>query len=162
MATILLVGVDLFFRGKLEALLEGQHLVTSDSVDTPDLVLVDIARLYTFDFWAKGQDNPWEPARYAAWIVPPAGKGDVTILDLGPAEEIDAVVEHVLAVSGQENDATLAAAGATVFAENCAACHGDKVNAEPSKRALREDEDEKPALDPADSFHALGARAPTG
>lgn len=42
-----------------------------------------------------------------------------------PAEEIDAVVEHVLAVSGQENDATLAAAGATVFAENCAACHGD-------------------------------------
>lgn len=45
MATILLVGVDLFFRGKLEALLDGHHLVTSDSVDPPDLVLVDIARV---------------------------------------------------------------------------------------------------------------------
>ena len=45
MATILLVGVDLFFRSKLEALLPGHHLVTSDSVDPPDLVLCDIARV---------------------------------------------------------------------------------------------------------------------
>jgi hypothetical protein len=34
-ATILLAGVDLFFRGKLEALLLGHHLVTTDSVDIP-------------------------------------------------------------------------------------------------------------------------------
>src|SRR5918997_6114136 len=45
MATILLVGVDLFFRGKLEGLLQGHHLVTSDSVDPPDLVICDIARI---------------------------------------------------------------------------------------------------------------------
>ena len=45
MATILLAGVDLFFRGKLEALLHGHHLVTTDSVDPPDLVIVDIARV---------------------------------------------------------------------------------------------------------------------
>jgi DNA-binding NarL/FixJ family response regulator len=45
MATILLVGVDLFFRGKLHALLPGHHLVTSDSVETPDLVIADIARV---------------------------------------------------------------------------------------------------------------------
>ena len=45
MATILLVGVDLFFRGKLEALLPGHHLVTVDSVEPPDLVIVDIARV---------------------------------------------------------------------------------------------------------------------
>jgi DNA-binding NarL/FixJ family response regulator len=44
-ATILLVGVDLFFRSKLEGLLPGHHLVTSDSVDPPDLVLCDIARV---------------------------------------------------------------------------------------------------------------------
>ena len=43
---------------------------------------------------------------------------------LEPAQ-IDAVVEHVLAISGQEHDATLAAEGATVFADNCAACHMD-------------------------------------
>ena len=45
MATILLVGVDLFFRGKLEALLPGHRLVTTDSVDAPDLVITDIARV---------------------------------------------------------------------------------------------------------------------
>jgi CheY-like chemotaxis protein len=45
MATILLVGVDLFFRGKLEALLEGHHLVTTGSIDPPELVICDIARV---------------------------------------------------------------------------------------------------------------------
>ena len=45
MSTILLVGVDLFFRGKLEGLLPGHRLITTDSVDAPDLVIVDIARV---------------------------------------------------------------------------------------------------------------------
>ena len=45
MATILLCGVDVFFRGKLEALLPGHHLVTTDSADWPDLVIADIARI---------------------------------------------------------------------------------------------------------------------
>ena len=45
MATILLVGVDLFFRGKLEGLLSSHRLVTSDSVHAPDLVIADIARV---------------------------------------------------------------------------------------------------------------------
>jgi hypothetical protein len=44
-ATILLCGVDLFFRGKLEGLLAGHRLVTTDSVDEPDLVIADIARV---------------------------------------------------------------------------------------------------------------------
>jgi hypothetical protein len=44
-ATILLVGVDLFFRGKLEGLLREHRLVTSDSIDPPDLVIADIARV---------------------------------------------------------------------------------------------------------------------
>ena len=45
MATILLAGVDLFFRAKLEALLPSHHLVTADSADFPDLVIADIARI---------------------------------------------------------------------------------------------------------------------
>ena len=45
MATILLAGVDLYFRGKLEGLLPGHHLVTTDSVDPPDLVIADVARV---------------------------------------------------------------------------------------------------------------------
>ena len=40
-------------------------------------------------------------------------------------EEISQVVNHVLSISGQEHDAALAAAGETVFLDNCAACHGD-------------------------------------
>ncbi len=44
-ATILLCGVDTFFRGKLEALLPGHHLVTTESVDWPDLVIADISRV---------------------------------------------------------------------------------------------------------------------
>ena len=45
MATILLVGVDLFFRGKLEGLLPEHRIVTSDSVHAPDVVIADIARV---------------------------------------------------------------------------------------------------------------------
>ncbi|HYY33899.1 MAG TPA: hypothetical protein VE693_10030 [Gaiellaceae bacterium] len=45
MATILLVGVDLFFRGKLDALLGEHRLITTDSVDPPDLVICDLARV---------------------------------------------------------------------------------------------------------------------
>ena len=45
MATILLAGVDLFFRGKLDALLPDHHVVTTDSIDPPDLVICDIARI---------------------------------------------------------------------------------------------------------------------
>jgi hypothetical protein len=44
-ATILLAGVDVFFRGKLEALLPGHHLITADSIEPPDCVICDIARI---------------------------------------------------------------------------------------------------------------------
>ena len=44
-ATIMLAGVELFFRGKLEATMPGHHFVTADSADLPDLVIADIARI---------------------------------------------------------------------------------------------------------------------
>jgi hypothetical protein len=44
-ATILLAGVDLFFRGKLEALLPGHHFVTTENVADAELVIADIARI---------------------------------------------------------------------------------------------------------------------
>jgi len=45
-ATILVAGVDLLFRGKLDAMLVPPHrVVTTDSVDPPELVIVDIARV---------------------------------------------------------------------------------------------------------------------
>ena len=45
MATILLAGVDVFFRGKLEGLLPGHHLITTDNIDPPDLVICDVSRI---------------------------------------------------------------------------------------------------------------------
>ena len=50
--------------------------------------------------------------------------------------QIGQVAEHVLAISGQDHDATAAAAGATLYAENCAACHmedgsGDRTQGAP-------------------------------
>ena len=45
MATILLCGVDLFIRGKLDVLLREHRLITTDHTDDPDLVLVDVSRV---------------------------------------------------------------------------------------------------------------------
>ena len=45
MATILLCGVDLYFRAKLEASLPDHQVVTTDSVHQPELVIADIARV---------------------------------------------------------------------------------------------------------------------
>jgi DNA-binding NarL/FixJ family response regulator len=44
-ATILLAGVDVFFRGKLEGLLPEHHLITTDSIDPPQLVICDVSRI---------------------------------------------------------------------------------------------------------------------
>jgi cytochrome c oxidase cbb3-type subunit III len=46
-------------------------------------------------------------------------------------QEIMEVAEHVLALSGQDHDATLAAAGSATFLEQCAACHGETGGGEP-------------------------------
>ena len=43
---------------------------------------------------------------------------------LGP-EEIDAVAEYVLSLSGQAENEEAAKQGAEIFAEQCAACHGE-------------------------------------
>ena len=68
---------------------------------------------------SHGIRNTTDPdARYSQ--MPSFGKDG--ILD---KTQIEDVVEHVLAISGQDHDAAKAEAGATVFAENCAACHGD-------------------------------------
>lgn len=45
--------------------------------------------------------------------------------DILTDEEVAQVVNHVLAISGQEADAALAALGAGLYLDNCAACHGD-------------------------------------
>ncbi|MDB5658140.1 MAG: ccoP [Cypionkella sp.] len=40
-------------------------------------------------------------------------------------DEIAQLVQYVRSISGQSNDAVLAASGAALFADNCVACHGE-------------------------------------
>src|ERR1700756_4145721 len=58
MATILLCGVELFIRGKLEALLPEHRFTTSDGVEPPDLVIADIARIDAGDVADNYPDVP--------------------------------------------------------------------------------------------------------
>lgn len=58
MATILLAGVDLFFRGKLEASLVGHRFITTEAVDPPDLVIADIGRVDPDDVAEAYPDIP--------------------------------------------------------------------------------------------------------
>jgi hypothetical protein len=45
MARILLVGVDLFLRAKLEGLPPDHRFTTADGIDPPDLVIADVSRV---------------------------------------------------------------------------------------------------------------------
>jgi hypothetical protein len=58
MATILLVGVDLFLRGKLEALLPAHRFITTEGVEPPDVVIADIARIDADDVADNFPDVP--------------------------------------------------------------------------------------------------------
>ena len=58
MATILLCGVDLFFRAKLEGLLPEHRFITVDAIDPPDLVIADIARVDADDVADAYPDVP--------------------------------------------------------------------------------------------------------
>ncbi|HET6881144.1 MAG TPA: CHAT domain-containing tetratricopeptide repeat protein [Pirellulales bacterium] len=58
-----------------------------------EAVLIDIVCLSAFVFEAKHGEEYWRAARYVAWVVPPAGQGDVRIVDLGEADAIDRAVE---------------------------------------------------------------------
>jgi len=66
---------------------------------------------------AHGIRNTQDPdARYSQ--MPAFG-------DMLSDEEITQVVQHVRAISGQEYDSAAAGAGEILFADNCAACHGE-------------------------------------
>lgn len=78
---------------------------------------------------AHGIRNETDPdARYSQ--MPKYGVDE--LLD---ETQIAQVVEHVLAISGQEHDAALASAGTAIFAENCAACHTEAGTGDPTQGA---------------------------
>jgi CHAT domain-containing protein/tetratricopeptide (TPR) repeat protein len=58
----------------------------------PDEVFIDIMAfsLHDFDFAAK--NRRFHAGHYAAWIIPPTGKGNVKLVDLGRSDAIDRAV----------------------------------------------------------------------
>lgn len=69
---------------------------------------------WTIEHGVRNEESP-----DARWSEMPAF-GDILSDD-----EIDAVVQHVRALSGQEHDAALAGTGSQIYLDQCAACHGD-------------------------------------
>jgi len=67
-------------------------------------ILIEIGRFHVPDFKAKGGEAWWKGFRYAAWLITPAGQGEVHLIDLGDADKIDgavaAVRKGVLAAQG--------------------------------------------------------------
>jgi cytochrome c oxidase cbb3-type subunit 3 len=77
----------------------------------------DVASIHTTI--THGIRNTTDPdARYSE--MPKFGTDE--LLD---ETQIGSVVQYVLQISGQDHDAAAATAGATVFVENCVACHGE-------------------------------------
>jgi CHAT domain-containing protein/Tfp pilus assembly protein PilF len=56
-----------------------------------DAVLIDVVRLLAWDFPKR---RP-QAARYVAWVIPAGETGKVRLVDLGPAEKIEAAVRAV-------------------------------------------------------------------
>ena len=82
MATILLCGVDLFIRGKLEALLPDHRFITTDGIDAPDLVIVDVARVDPSDVADNFPDVPLLGGAFAVCAAPCIGTVLASILVL--------------------------------------------------------------------------------
>jgi CHAT domain-containing protein/lipopolysaccharide biosynthesis regulator YciM len=61
----------------------------------PGSALIDITRLDVYNFQAKGKEKIWLESRYVAWIIPPPGKDQIQIVDLGLCEEINEAITLV-------------------------------------------------------------------
>ena len=70
----------------------------------------------TISYGIRNEES--DDARYSE--MPAFGRDE--LLEKG---EIDAVVNYVMSLSGTPQDAGVVTAGAEIFADNCASCHGD-------------------------------------
>jgi CHAT domain-containing protein len=58
----------------------------------PDEVFIDIKAFLLRDFNFEPKQRRFFSGRYAAWIIPPTGKGDVKLIDMGRSDAIDRAV----------------------------------------------------------------------
>lgn len=58
-----------------------------------DAVLIEFARFRPDRIRSRRGESHWHPAHYVAWVIPPASAGDIRVIDLGEADEIDLAVK---------------------------------------------------------------------
>ena len=59
-----------------------------------DSILVDFARMQERSFAADAKGRVWGEPHFVAWIVPPTGRGEISIVDLGLAAPIEQAVKN--------------------------------------------------------------------
>ena len=71
------------------------HLSAVRAAIPQNAYYVDIVHFRVFNLHGKGEEQKWQKSRYAAWLVPPAGQGDVRIVDLGEADVVQQAIQKV-------------------------------------------------------------------
>lgn len=61
-----------------------------------DSVIINFAKFRVADLSNSGPEYKWQDSKYVAWIIPPAGLGNVQIVDLGNADAIEPLVGEFL------------------------------------------------------------------
>jgi DNA-binding NarL/FixJ family response regulator len=93
-ATILLAGVDPVLARELQELLAHHHLTSTESVETPDLVIADIGRIEPDEISDAYPETP---------ILGFAGHADPSILRAAQEAGLDRVVERSALVENAED-----------------------------------------------------------
>jgi len=91
---ILLVGVDPLFAGKLSQLLAGHQLTSTESIEAPDLVLADVARIEPGEIADAYPETP---------ILGYAGHADPFSLRTAQEAGFDRVVDRSLLLENAED-----------------------------------------------------------
>ncbi len=87
----------------------------------------DMENIYlTIAHGIRNEDS--DEARYSE--MPAFGRDELL-----SEEEIDQVVNYVMSLSGEPNDASVVEAGSVIYADNCAACHGEDAGGDPFQGA---------------------------
>ena len=94
MSKILLVGVDPLFAGKLSQLLAGHQLTSTESIEAPELVVADVARVEPEEVADAYPETP---------ILGYSGHADPFSLRAAQEAGFDRVVDRSLLVENAED-----------------------------------------------------------
>jgi tetratricopeptide (TPR) repeat protein len=121
-------------------------------------ILVEFARFQAPGFGAKGAEAIGGRPRYAAWLIPAAGEGQVKIVDLGDAAPIEAAVKQLR--DTMDRDVNKLREEIYAKADNELAAFAQKNNLSQTDAAYQKRLNEIAAQAQKDITAALQAKAP--